>query len=432
VSGDIHIETGNKSLAFMTGRNVSVTDESLPDQTGTVYVAFIGAKARSSSADFQNSPLKLTASNSSNLAIDLSGEPGNVSSHQWVTASTTGHANYVGLDRGPDSSYHGTDLLVVAKFSKEGGSTNYNRVDLWVNPSTTDESTGYIGYAAGDSGVSIFEGITLSSDNHETSYYDEIRIATSFAAALGAIESGDLVAPSALAATVVSASRIDLSWSDNSANETGFKVQRSETSGGPWTDLTTTPAGTTAYNDTGLSPGTQYFYQVLATNGTADSAASNDASGITWTAAEDWRYQYFGQTTNSGDTDDAFDYDHDGVLNLFERAFKTNPTVASERYTPQVGMENVAAEEFLSLTYRRLSGGSGNTGVDYTVDGLIYTVEYNDNLAGTWNSGDITVVEILTDTPEAGVDTVTVRMNAPISVSGMKTGFIRLRITVAP
>ncbi len=74
-------------------------------------------------------------------------------------------------------------------------------------------------------------------------------------------------APSNLTATVISDTQIDLSWSDNSDNETGFEIEWSTSgAGGPFSLLTTVPGGTTAYQDLGLDPETEYCYQVRAVN----------------------------------------------------------------------------------------------------------------------------------------------------------------------
>lgn len=89
-------------------------------------------------------------------------------------------------------------------------------------------------------------------------------------------------APSGLIATVISAAEIDLSWTDNSTDETGFKIYRC--SGGGCTPsvlLTTTAAGVVTYADTGLAGGTTYNYFVKATNASGDSAASNTVSATT-------------------------------------------------------------------------------------------------------------------------------------------------------
>lgn len=63
--------------------------------------------------------------------------------------------------------------------------------------------------------------------------------------------------PTNLVCTVVSSTQIDLSWTDNSPDETGFSVERS-TDGVSFSVIDTVPANVTAYNDTGLTPGTTY------------------------------------------------------------------------------------------------------------------------------------------------------------------------------
>jgi hypothetical protein len=88
-------------------------------------------------------------------------------------------------------------------------------------------------------------------------------------------------APSVLAATAVSPSRIDLAWKDNSLNESGFKIERKTGSGGIWAQVATPGAGATAWSNTGLSASTTYFYRVRATNAGGDSAWSNEASATT-------------------------------------------------------------------------------------------------------------------------------------------------------
>jgi hypothetical protein len=71
--------------------------------------------------------------------------------------------------------------------------------------------------------------------------------------------------------------QVDLAWTDNSAAETGFKVQRS-TPPGAFADLTTTAANATSYSDTSAAAGTNYEYQVVATNAVGDATASNVAT----------------------------------------------------------------------------------------------------------------------------------------------------------
>ena len=76
-------------------------------------------------------------------------------------------------------------------------------------------------------------------------------------------------------------SRIDLSWQDNSTNETGFIVQRRRGGWAHWTEVERTAANTTTFSDTGLFPGTTYSYQVQAFNGSDHSAFSNEVEAET-------------------------------------------------------------------------------------------------------------------------------------------------------
>lgn len=95
-----------------------------------------------------------------------------------------------------------------------------------------------------------------------------------------------LDAPTLLNATTVSATRIDLSWVDNSDNETGFRVQRSGSSGGPWSDVITTAANASTFSDTVLANAV-YYYQVVATDDFNESGASNEAMASTLDTDDD-------------------------------------------------------------------------------------------------------------------------------------------------
>lgn len=88
------------------------------------------------------------------------------------------------------------------------------------------------------------------------------------------------VAPSGLTATAVSSSQINLSWSDNSDNESGFRIER-RVGVGSWSTVTSVSAGVTSYSNTGLTAETTYEYRIYAYNGAGDSTASNTDSATT-------------------------------------------------------------------------------------------------------------------------------------------------------
>jgi len=127
-------------------------------------------------------------------------------------------------------------------------------------------------------------------------------------------------APTNLALTAYSAIRIDLTWVDNSDNETGFAVDRS-TDGVNFVPVVTLPANTTLYSDIGLTPGTQYDYRIRAVNAAGSTSsptnfvytlANNTVAGDGWTTvvpSADSRIIYVSSSTgndsNSGLSADA-------------------------------------------------------------------------------------------------------------------------------
>jgi len=83
--------------------------------------------------------------------------------------------------------------------------------------------------------------------------------------------------PSNLTASTQGKRAINLNWTDNSNNETGFKIERG-TDGVNFSQITTVGANVTTYKNSGLTSGVTYFYRVRATNGAGDSGYSNVAS----------------------------------------------------------------------------------------------------------------------------------------------------------
>ena len=89
-------------------------------------------------------------------------------------------------------------------------------------------------------------------------------------------------APTNLAATVISKSQINLSWTDNANNETGFRIERCK--GSTCTNfalIATVGANVTSYANTNLTANTTYRYRVYAYNASGNSGYSNVATATT-------------------------------------------------------------------------------------------------------------------------------------------------------
>ncbi len=88
-------------------------------------------------------------------------------------------------------------------------------------------------------------------------------------------------APTNLSAEAVSGERIDLSWTDNSSGESGFKIERRQGTEGSYAQIATTDSNITEYSDTGLKGGTTYYFRIFAYSTAGDSDYSNQASAKT-------------------------------------------------------------------------------------------------------------------------------------------------------
>ncbi|MCR4347292.1 MAG: S8 family serine peptidase [Sulfuricaulis sp.] len=88
-------------------------------------------------------------------------------------------------------------------------------------------------------------------------------------------------APSGLTATAVSATRINLSWVDNSNNETRFAIERKTGAGGTYVQIAAVGANVTSYASMELLQNTNYYYRVRAYNAGAPSLYTNAANATT-------------------------------------------------------------------------------------------------------------------------------------------------------
>jgi hypothetical protein len=77
------------------------------------------------------------------------------------------------------------------------------------------------------------------------------------------------------------AARLRLSWTDNSHNERGFRIERRQGMDGTFSVVATQAADVPFYLDTGLLPATAYCYRVRAFNDAGQSGYSNESCTTT-------------------------------------------------------------------------------------------------------------------------------------------------------
>ena len=89
------------------------------------------------------------------------------------------------------------------------------------------------------------------------------------------------VAPSDLKTGKVTPTSVELIWSDNSDNEEGFRIERSDDGGRTWSTALQTPAKASTATLTGLVPERGYQFRVRAFNSAGVSAAAGPVEVIT-------------------------------------------------------------------------------------------------------------------------------------------------------
>ncbi len=90
--------------------------------------------------------------------------------------------------------------------------------------------------------------------------------------------------PGAPTSTGITASSISLSWtaSTDAVGVTGYKIYRSATAGGTYSEIGT--SATNSYTDTGLSASTSYYYKISAYDAAANNSAQSSASAAITTS----------------------------------------------------------------------------------------------------------------------------------------------------
>jgi uncharacterized protein (TIGR02145 family) len=81
--------------------------------------------------------------------------------------------------------------------------------------------------------------------------------------------------PNNLIGQILSTTSVGLSWTDNSSNEIGFKIER-KSGVGNFSLISTTTSGVVNFIDSGLSQNTTYTYRIFSFNDEGNSAYSNE------------------------------------------------------------------------------------------------------------------------------------------------------------
>ena len=196
------------------------------------------------------------------------------------TAPITSTKVYNGKGSGVFISASGTNNGIVWILNGNGVDA-YDARNVSGNPIYTGHST----VPAGNIGTQNTK-FSLPMVANGKVYFTAFNTATNagylFVSGLLGAPSGSPAAPSNLQASGATANSTLLTWTDNSNNESGFNISRATSAGGPFSQVGSVGANITKFIDTGLSPQTTYYYQVVAVNASGSSNASNVAAATTF------------------------------------------------------------------------------------------------------------------------------------------------------
>jgi hypothetical protein len=233
VSGNGTMSTSKTGLATATTYWLKIKAEGTSDSYDSPYGSIVTVTTMPGS-------LAATVVSSSQVNLSWSGNAGNANIIGYTVATAT------------NSSFTGATYQYVSG----AGSTSFSKTGL------TTGTTYYFKIKA-----------EATSDSYDSAF-------TAFVTATPGTSSIPNP-PSGLSASAVSGSRIDLSWTDNSGNETGFELKRATDSAFGQNVLWIGNIQGTTYSNVGLSASTTYYYKVRAEGTAGKSAYSNTVSAMT-------------------------------------------------------------------------------------------------------------------------------------------------------
>ncbi len=195
--------------------------------------------------------------------------------------------NAVFLDPGGTSNYPDNQYLVMTFTPAASG----NKVRVSFSSFDTEPGNDYLRIYDGNntsaplvgtySGNTVPPVITATNASGELTFSFSSNYATN---RLGWQAVVSCVTPPAtpvnLVAITASATQINLSWTDNATDETGYLIERSATSGMGFAQIAVLGPNVTTYSNTGLATDAQYYYRIRAVKGDTHSAYSNEATAM--------------------------------------------------------------------------------------------------------------------------------------------------------
>ena len=305
------VYSGDATHATSTSAGYTQTVDPIPAPSNLVAVAVSSTQINLAWLDNAPSETGFTLQRATNLAftsglntITLAANT-NIYTNTGRNPSTTYYYRIQAFNALGVSAWSNIANAFTAVIGSPTAPSNLNALAIskaQIDLAWTDNATDETGYTIQRSASATFTGVTTITQNvvdltaysdlgrtANTTYFYRVRAfnatgpsAWSNTAFATTLPLAPPAAPSGLSATAVSPSQIDLTWTDNANNETGFTIQRSTSPAfAGVTTITQNVVNLVAYSNTGRAQNTTYYYRVRAFNADGFSTWSNTASATT-------------------------------------------------------------------------------------------------------------------------------------------------------
>jgi hypothetical protein len=314
-------------IATVTAPTVSYSDTSLSASTTRYYR--VNAVNCYDSANPSSTANATNAAGSSNIPAAPSG-----------FTATSNFADSVSLSWTDNSASPAEDGFDIEVSTNAGSS--YSSVTTTAQNATSYSHTGRV---------------------ESTAYLYRIR-ATNTSGSSSWVTASSVTTPAAVqsfTATAASSTQINLSWTDKSGVETGFRIERS-TDNSNWSLVTTTAANATSFSNTGLTASTLYYYRIRSDsyNGTNDSAWYS-ASATTQSGSSTYSIEYL--TVAGGGGGGTTDSSGGGGAGGYRTATGFSLTVGTS-YTITIGAGGAAANNGNDSVFSTITSTGGGRGAN--------------------------------------------------------------------
>jgi subtilisin family serine protease len=297
-SGSGYTEISSGLIAVTTYDDGGLTN-------GTTYYYTVRAEDTSGNLSGGSNEAEATPTGGGGTQVLFSDgfESGSFGGGGWATdngkASVTGGASYsgssgarlkrtTGMQVGVDTTGH-TDIVLsyacrtrnldsreaLSVYWTSNGGAVWSLVDTFTSTGWTQRSIN-LGAAASNNSTFMIRFSTNANRNNEYADIDDVEI---IGTGNGGGDTTPPAPPTGLGATAGNAS-VALAWNANTEPDlAGYRVYRSTSSGGGYSDVGGGLVSGTSFNDTGLTNGTTYYYVVRAQDTSGNvSGDSNEAN----------------------------------------------------------------------------------------------------------------------------------------------------------